>query len=104
MGDLKTFFEKPIYGSTSDLAGDLATGRGSDPNGEDGNQPAGGGIINFWPDPKQPLPEGSSGPSTEESANSVSGLPKLPNRFAPSETPPDPPSLEKRNPGTIDKQ
>jgi hypothetical protein len=102
---LQTPFDKPIYGTTSDLSGDLATGRGSDPNSEDGDKPA--GLINFWEDSKQPLPEGpkgSSGPSSEESANSVSGLPKLPNRFAPSETPPDPPSLERRNPGTIDKK
>ena len=101
---LQTPFDKPIYPTTSDLSGDLATGRGSDPNGQDGNAPAGGGIINFWEDSKQPLPEGSSGPATAETPNSVSGLPLLPNRFVPAETPPDPPSLENRNPGTIDKR
>lgn len=101
---LQTPFNKPIYPTTSDLSGDLAHGRGSDPNGEDGNTPAGGGIINFWDDAKQPLPEGSSGPSTAESANSVSGLPSLPNRFVPADTPPEMPTMQDRNPGTIDKK
>ena len=34
----------------------------------------------------------------------MSGLPSLPNRYEPSETPPEPPTLQDRNPGTIDQQ
>lgn len=45
-----------------------------------------------------------SAPSGSESDNSVSGLPAQPNRFEPSGTPPAPPSLEDRNPGTIDER
>jgi hypothetical protein len=39
-----------------------------------------------------------------ESSNSVSGLPSLPNRYEPTEAPPDIPDLTDRSPGTIDKQ
>ena len=103
MSDLKTFFDKPVYGNTSDLSGDLAAGRGTDPNASpSSDKPA--GNIDFWPDDKQPMPEGSSGPSTAESANSVSGLPPLPNRFGPSVEAPEMPTLQDRNPGTIDKR
>lgn len=46
----------------------------------------------------------TSAPSGAETPNSVSGLPAQPNRFEPSGTPPAPPSLEDRNPGTIDER
>jgi hypothetical protein len=42
-------------------------------------------------------------PSGQESANTMSGLPSLPNRYQPNEAPQDPPSLQDRMPGTIDK-
>lgn len=101
MGDLKTNWHDPAYGNTTNDAGDLAIGRGSDPNA-DGNRDHPAGLVNFWEDSKQALSE--QGVPTEESANSVSGLPKLPNRFQPAEGRVEPPSLQDRNPGTIDKR
>jgi len=98
---LNTPFDKAVYPNTTDLSGDLATTRGTDPNSEGNSGPA--ALANFWPDAKQPLPEGG-GLSIEESANSVSGLPARPARFGPSETPPEPPSLQDRSPGTVDKK
>ena len=95
MGDLKTFFDKPIYPNTSDLGGAAVTSRGSDPQIDSGGE---GGVRPLWPAPITPIPGG------EESSNSVSGLPALPNRFEPSDTPPAPPTLADRNPGTIDKR
>src|SRR6266571_1711280 len=99
MGDLKTFWpddKQPV--SSFDLGGTTITSRGSDPNADGGDGPA--ALQTFWD--KKALPEVPS-PSTAESSNSVSGLPSLPNRFAPSETPPDPPDLTRRSPGTVDK-
>jgi len=95
MGDLKTFFDKPIYPNTPDLGGAGVTSRGSDPQIDSGGE---GGVSPFWPTPIVPIPGG------EESSNSVSGLPALPNRFEPSDTPPALPDLTDRNPGTIDKR
>ena len=43
-------------------------------------------------------------PGGEETGNSVSSLPLAPNRYQPAETPPAPPSLQDRNPGTIDQR
>ena len=97
MGDLKTHWTDPAYGNTGDLSGDLATSRGSDPNA-DGGGDKGNGLDPLWSNPVCPTPSG------EESGNSVSGLPAMPNRFAPSEAPPEPPSLKDRNPGTIDQK
>jgi len=95
MGDLKTPFNQPIYPNTGDLAGAGITARGSDPSiSLDGE----GAIDPIWPNPIVSTPGG------EESSNSVSGLPALPNRFEPSDTPPAPPTLADRNPGTIDKR
>jgi len=94
MGDLKTPFEKAAV-PVPDLGGQGVTSRGSDPNVN-----ASGSSALQTPFDK-PI-YANTGP--EESANSVSGLPSLPNRFEPSETPPEPPSLEKRSPGTIDKR
>lgn len=95
MGDLKTPFDKPAYGDTSDLSGDLATSRGTDPLTDTSGS---SGLKTPFDKPIDPNLEG------QETANSVSGLPMQPNRFQPSETPPEPPSLQDRNPGTIDKR
>lgn len=77
MSDLKTNWTDPGMPMSEDLSGDLGSSRGGDPN----------------------VPEGQ-----KESSNSVSGLPALPSRFVSTEAPPEPPSLEDRNPGTIDKK
>lgn len=97
MGDLKTPWSNPVYGDTSDLGGAGVVSRGSDPNaaGDDGAA----AIKEFWPADKQ----ATSSASQEESNNSVSGLPALPNRFEPSEGTVDMPDLTTRSPGTIDK-
>jgi len=115
MGDLKTFFDKAAYPDTADLAGDLATSRGSDPNSE-GDNGQGAALHDFWSPgpypnpPNQPdraLPERSL-PGNQESSNSVSGLPPLPNRYEPQESTPEKienvPDLTRRSPGTIDQQ
>ncbi|HEY6416081.1 MAG TPA: hypothetical protein VIX41_07585 [Acidimicrobiales bacterium] len=52
----------------------------------------------LWPDPPVPLVDG------QETPNSVSGLGLQPNRFEPTEQPPEPPSLMDRRPGTIDER
>lgn len=78
-----------------DAGGDLATQRGSDPNAQ---QAGANGLQPIWTD--DPV----SDPSGAETPNSVSSLPARPARFAPSGTPPAPPSLQDRNPGTIDEQ
>jgi hypothetical protein len=96
VGDLKTNWGNPPLGDLSDMGGALPTSRGTDP------------LINT---------SGSSGltgvsfgqavvpvPGGEETANSLSGLPLQPQRFQPSETPPAPPTLQQRNPGTIDQR
>ncbi len=46
MGDLKTPFDKAVYPNTTDLSGDLATSRGSDPNADGGEGEA--GLKSFW--------------------------------------------------------
>lgn len=97
MGDLKTNWTDPAYPDTNDLSGAGVTARGGDPNVDTGGT---GAIKGFWPDKDQI----ASSPDGKETANSVSGMPTTPSRFAPSDTPPDPPSLDKRNPGTIDKR
>lgn len=101
MGDLKPFWpgdDLPL--GTVGLGSDLAISTGSDPNADNGDKPA--GIINFWENSKQPLSE--QGVSTEESRNSVSGLPALPNRFAPAASGVEVPNLTDRRPGTIDER
>lgn len=95
MGDLKTPFDKPIYPNMSDLSGDLPTSRGTDPLIDTSGS---SGLKTPFDRPIDPSLEG------QETANSVSGLPLQPNRFQPSETPPEPPTLKDRNPGTIDKR
>lgn len=95
-GDLKTFWQDPVFTGT-DLAGDSIVSSGSDPNA-DGGDDAGNALRPFWSD--APVPAMTKA----ESANSVSGLPSLPNRYEPPSQPPPIPSLEDRNPGTIDEQ
>lgn len=75
--------------------GDSVVSRGTDPQINTGGE---GAADPFWPAPIVPTPGG------EETANSVSGLPAQPNRFEPSGTPPAPPDLTDRNPGTIDRR
>lgn len=99
MGDLKTNWSDPILGDHG-VDGQGVVSRGSDPNADGGDGPAGlTGIV--WPSDKQVM---GSAPSGQESANSESGLPAQPNRFEPSGDPPQPPSLQDRNPGTIDQR
>jgi hypothetical protein len=76
MSDLKTNWTNPPV-PTPGLGGASVVSSGGDPNFPDG---------------------------PPETANSVSGLPPLPNRFEPSGSPPAPPSLQDRNPGTIDQR
>lgn len=94
----KPIWQNPAI-STMDLPGDLATDRGSDPN-IDPNAGAGNQAFKpIWDN--DVTPEGMM----DESSNSVSGLPSLPNRFAPEpSTPPPPPGLKDRIPGTIDQK
>jgi hypothetical protein len=110
MGEIKTPWpdkDQIFTGTSVDGAGVVS--RGSDPNA-DGGLSGEAAIKDFWEPTTYPLggrsnilPENPS-PSTAESANSVSGLPALPNRFEPSESITDIPDLTDRSPGTIDKQ
>lgn len=95
MGDLKTNWSDPGT-PTPDLGGQGVVSRGSDPNADGGGGPA--GIVGSPFDKVMPTPSG------EESGNSVSGLPSLPNRFEPAESSVEIPTLQDRNPGTIDKR
>lgn len=92
---LTTPFNKPVYPNTSDLSGELPTSRGTDPLIDTGGS---GAIQSPFDRPVLSSIEG------QETANSVSGLPLQPNRYQPSETPPEPPSIKDRNPGTIDQK
>jgi hypothetical protein len=96
MADLKTFWTNPGMPSSTDLGGDGVTGSGSDPQ-VTVDSPNGLSQV-LWPAPPVPGIDGS------ESPNSVSGLPPAPNRFEPTATPPEPPSLQDRSPGTIDER
>ena len=94
MADIKPLWPDPPV-SVTDLGGDLPTARGGDPNvSPDGAS----GLKPIWGEAPVPAMADS------ESANSVSGLPGIPSRFQPSETPPAPPSLQDRQPGTIDQK
>ena len=85
----------PILGNLTDLSGALPTSRGSDPLVDLGGASALQG----------PYTNGiCATPDGQETANSVSGLPLQPNRYQPSETPPGPPDLTDRSPGTIDRR
>jgi hypothetical protein len=96
MGDLKTNWTDPVL-PNHDTAGQGVVSSGSDPNAQGGDGPQG-----LTGSPWNAPPLGSMG--IEEAGNSVSGLPAQPNRFEPSDGPPDMPSLQDRMPGTIDKQ
>lgn len=77
MSDLSSPWTNPPVSTSMGTAGDNIIAAGGDPLITDG---------------------------MKESANSVSGLEPIPARWAPSDYPPDPPSLQDRHPGTIDKQ
>lgn len=97
MGDLKTVWNNPPF-MTSELSGDGVTSSGSDPNASGGDGAAGlTGVT--WPDSQQV----TTRTEMAESPNSVSKLPPLPNRFEPSATPPEPPSLQDRRPMNVDQ-
>lgn len=99
MGDLKSVFDNPVMADHG-LAGDSVTSSGSDPHIVDALDAGPAGLQPVWPDAKRI----TTAAGTEETANS-SGLPPLPNRFEPSPaTPPPPPSLQDRAPGTIDQK
>jgi hypothetical protein len=80
---------------TPDASGAGVTARGGDPLIDQGGS---SGLKPLWPDPAL------SSVESKETSNSVSGLPLQPARFEPSGTPPQPPSLKDRNPGTIDER
>ena len=98
MGDLKTFWQPgdEAMPSLTDASGQLPTARGGDPNIDTGGS---SGLKDFWSQ-DQPVDNVMPG----ETTNSVSGLPLHPDRFQPSEQPPQPPDLTDRNPGTIDER
>lgn len=94
MGDLKTPYTDAAM-DAPDLSGQGVTQRGGDPlidtAGASGLQPV-------WPDaPYTDMPG-------TETTNPVSGLPTTPSRWEPSAAAEAPPSLEDRNPGTIDRR
>jgi hypothetical protein len=97
MGDLKSPWmeqgKNPM--DAPGLEGDSIVSRGTDPNIDT----AGSGAL------QTPYNKpGTTAPDGQESGNSVSGLPSLPNRYEPSDTPPEMPTLKDRQPGTIDKK
>jgi hypothetical protein len=91
---LTTPFNKPGV-PIPDLGGQGVISRGTDPNIDTGGS---SGLKTFFDKAIDPSVD------AEESGNSVSGLPLQPNRFEPAESSVEPPSLQDRNPGTIDKQ
>lgn len=90
---IKTFFDKPALADQG-ISGDGVLNSGTDPQVDTGGS---GALQTLFDRPAVQNFEGS------ETPNSVSGLPATPNRFQESGEPPAPPSLEKRNPGTIDR-
>lgn len=97
MPDLKTFWDNPGMPKSYDVGqGDGVVSSGSDP-AVTVDSPNGLSQV-LWPNP--PV----SDPSGQETENSVSGLPALPNRYEPPVEPPPPPTLQDRRPGTIDER
>jgi hypothetical protein len=96
MADLQSPWTSPPV-PTKDLGGDSILKRGGDPNADGGDGP--NGLKPMWSDPPD-----STLTEKAETPNSVSGLPTTPSRWEPSGTPPPPPSLQDRSPGTIDEQ
>jgi hypothetical protein len=93
---LRTNWTNPAMPMASSITGDTILSSGGDPNA-DGN-PGPNGLKDSWDN--APF----SGDPQKETANTVSGLPPLPDRWEPSDNPPPPPSLQDRNPGTIDQK
>ena len=93
---LITPYNKDVAMASPGLEGDLITARGGDPNIDTNGS---SGLKAVW---QQDVPVQDYG--SMETANSVSGLPSLPNRWVPSDNPPQPPDLTDRTPGTIDQQ
>ena len=94
MGDLKSMFDNPPV-PIPDLSGQGVLSRGTDPQIDTGGS---SGLKTFFDRPIDPSMEG------QESANSVSGLPLQPNRFEPSESSAEPPSLQDRSPSNVDRR
>lgn len=97
MSDLITPFTNPAMPAPG-LDGDLITARGTDPQVDTSAAGGSSALDPVWAAPTVPTPDGS------ETANPVSGLPGRPARWQPSNTPPQPPDLTDRNPGTIDER
>lgn len=91
---LKSVFDNPPV-PTPDLSGQGVVARGTDPLTDVSGA---SGLKTFFDKPIDPSMEG------EETANPVSGLPLRPARWEPSESSVEPPSLQDRNPGTIDRR
>lgn len=97
MADLKSPWANPPVPNPG-LSGDGVTSSGSDPNAEGNPGPA--GLQSLWPAEKQITTK----TEIAESANSVSGLPSLPNRFEPGvPSTIEPPNLQDRSPANVDK-
>jgi hypothetical protein len=94
MGDLNTPFDKSAT-PIPDLGGQGVLSRGTDPNIDTGGS---SGLKTCFDKAVDPSLEGA------ETPNSVTGLPLQPNRFEPSESSVEIPTLKDRNPGTIDKR
>ena len=94
MGDLKTNWTDP-GAPIPGMDGAGVTARGGDPLIDTGGD---GACKPLWTDPITPTPGG------KETPNSVSGMPVQPSRFEPSNNPPQPPTLQDRNPGTINEK
>lgn len=92
---LNTPFDKSVT-PIPDLGGQGVISRGSDPNIDTSGS---SGLTGVAFDKAI-----DSTMDAEETANSVSGLPLQPNRFEPAESSVEIPSLQDRNPGTIDKR
>jgi hypothetical protein len=95
MADLKSPWNDPVT-PIPEFGGEGVVSRGTDPNVTIGS---GSGLSGVAFDKAI-----VSTPGGEETNNSLSGLPAQPNRFEPSGTPPQPPSLQDRMPGTIDER
>ena len=93
MADLKSPWAGPPV-PNPEPAGAGVLDRGGDPNAVLGGTSA---LQDHWAGAVTPVPAGG------ETGN-ASGLPPLPARWEPSGTPPAPPSLQDRVPGTIDER
>jgi len=94
MSDLKTPYTDPAM-PPPDPGGDLIRERGGDPLIDTGGT---SGLQPVWGEAPVTAPGGG------ETDNPVSGLPRTPSRWEPSDTPEPPPDLTDRSPGTIDRR